>query len=98
MSRSLHPDRLPTAPHRIAFVDGRVVAASSPLAVDAIGRIALTSHLVSSTQVPAIAKRVAALSGRDEVAVVADLVRLPVEHVVLLRRRAMLQRAARTFA
>ena len=36
----------------IAFQDGAIVAASSPLAADAIARIALTNHFITSTQVP----------------------------------------------
>jgi len=84
--------------YRVAFVDGRIVAASSPLAVDSIVRLALTSHLITSSQVGMIAKRVTLAPGRDDVDVVAATVRLTVEQVALLRRRAALQRASRTFA
>ncbi len=83
--------------YRIAFVDGRVVGASSPLAADSIVRIALTNHLISSSQVALVAKRLTLAPNRDEVDVVSETVRLSVEHVVKLRRRAMIQRAARTF-
>jgi hypothetical protein len=84
--------------YRIAFVDGVVVGASSPLAVDSIVRVALTSHLISSSQVAAVAKRVAASPQRDEIDCVVESVGLTVEHAIKLRRRAVLQRAARTFA
>jgi len=84
--------------YRIAFVDGVVVGASSPLAIDAIVRVALTSHLISSSQVAAVARRVAASPGRDEIDCVVESIGLAVEYASRLRRRAILQRAARTFA
>lgn len=84
--------------YRIAFVDGVVVGASSPLAVDSIVRVALTSHLISSSQVATVAKRVAASPQRDEIDCVVESVGLTVEHAIRLRRRAVLQRAARTFS
>lgn len=84
--------------YRIAFVDGVVVGASSPLAVDSIVRIALTSHLISSTQVALVGKRVASSPHRDEIDCVVETVGLTVEHAIKLRRRAVLQRAARTFS
>ncbi len=83
--------------YRIAFVDGRIVAASSPNPADSIARIALTGHLINATQAPMIAKRIEAAPGRDEIDVVTDTVRLSTEHVIKLRKRAILQRAARTF-
>ncbi len=84
--------------YRIAFVNGRIVAASSPLAVDSIVRIALTSHLITSSQTSLVAKQVALAPGRDEVDVVAATVRLSVDQVAMLRRRTALVRTARTFA
>ncbi len=84
--------------YRVAFVDGVVVGASSPLAVDSIVRVALTSHLISSSQVATVAKRVAASPHRDEIDCVVESVGLTVEHAIKLRRRAVLQRAARTFS
>jgi hypothetical protein len=83
--------------YRIAFVNGSVVAASSPATADSIVRIAMTSHFISSTQTSMIVKRIALAPNRDEIDVLAETVRLPVEHVVRLRKRAILQRAARTF-
>jgi hypothetical protein len=84
--------------YRIAFVDGRIVAASSPNTADSIARIALTGHLINATQAPLIAKRIESAPGRDEIDVLTDTVRLSTEHVIRLRKRAILQRAARTFA
>ena len=82
----------------VAFDQGAVVAAASPLASDAAVRVALTSHLVSSSQVPEISRRQAATPDRDEVDVIAELARLGAEHARRLRRRVIAQRAARTFS
>jgi len=84
--------------YRIAFLNGAVVAASSPVTSDSVARIALTSHLVSSSQIPAIAQRLATVAGRDEIDVVAEAARLSVQQAVSLRRRVITQRAARTFS
>ena len=82
----------------IAFSDGAIVAASSPLAADAIARIALTNHFITSTQVPEITRRLALSPERDEVDVLADAIRCSADQVVKLRRRLVAQRAARTFS
>ena len=74
---------------RVAFLRGAVVAASSPLASDSAARIAVTSHLVSSTQVAAIAKRIAASPERDEVELLAEVARLAPEQADHLRRRVL---------
>ncbi|MBA3394981.1 MAG: hypothetical protein H0T89_20210 [Deltaproteobacteria bacterium] len=84
--------------YAIAFTDGVVVAATSPLASDSIARIALTSHLVSSSQIGEITRRLAAAPERDEVEVLAETTRLGVEHVAILRRKLTIARAARTFS
>ncbi len=82
----------------IAFAGGTIVGARSPLASDAAVRIALTAGLVSSTQVSDIARRQAADPTRDEVDVIAEAARLGSDHALRLRRRAVAQRAARTFS
>ncbi|HEX3758599.1 MAG TPA: DnaJ domain-containing protein [Kofleriaceae bacterium] len=82
----------------VGFERGAVVAAASPLASDAAARVALTSHLVSSSQVAEIARRQAAVPHRDEVELIAELARLGPDHALRLRRRVVAQRAARTFS
>jgi tetratricopeptide (TPR) repeat protein len=82
----------------VAFEAGAVVAAASPLASDAAVRVALTSHLVSSSQVPEISRRQAAAPERDEIELIAELARLGPDHALRLRRRVIAQRAARTFS
>ena len=82
----------------VAFVDGTVVSALSPLAADAAVRIALTVGLVSSTQVNDIARRQASAPARDEVDLIAEIAKLGPDHAMRLRRRAVAQRAARTFS
>jgi len=84
--------------YQVAFQDGAVVAAASPLASDAAVRIALTAGLVSSSQVADIARRQAAAPQRDEIELISELARLGPDHALRLRRRAVAHRAARTFA
>jgi hypothetical protein len=82
----------------IALEHGAVVAAFSPLTSDAAVRVALTGHLVSSSQVPEISRRQALAPERDEIDVIAELARLGPDHALRLRRRVIAQRAARTFS
>ena len=84
--------------YSISFDLGRVVAATSPLASDAAVRVALTNHLVSSSQVADINRRIAAAKDRDELDVLAEIAQLGPEHVDKLRRKLVAQRAARTFS
>ncbi len=84
-------------PYVVAFGGGIVVAASSPLGSDAAVRVALTGHLVSSTQVADIVRKQAAAPRREEIEVLAEAARLTPEQAMRLRRRILAQRAARTF-
>lgn len=85
-------------PYCVAFLGGAVIGASSPVVSDSAARVALTSHLVSSSQVPALARAVAADPSRDEVDVLAEQAKLAPAQVEQLRRRLLVQRAARTFS
>src|SRR5262245_53092763 len=73
--------------YRVAFNEGAIVGAHSPLASDAVVRVALTGNLITSTQVNEITRRVTAAPDRDEVDVLAELVRLAPEQTMKLRRR-----------
>ena len=84
--------------YQIAFADGAVVGAMSPLASDAAVRVALTGGLISSTQVAEIARRQAAAPGRDEIELLSELLRIGPGQSMRLRRRTIAQRAARTFS
>ena len=84
--------------YMIAFAGGAVVGAVSPVQSDAAVRVALTGGLISSTQVADIARRQQAAPHRDEIDLIAELARLAPDQTLRLRRRTVLQRAARTFA
>jgi DnaJ-domain-containing protein 1 len=84
--------------YRVAFEQGAIVAAYSPLVSDAAVRVALTSNLITSTQIADITRRMAAQPDADEVDLLAELARLSSEQAQRLRRRLVAQRAARTFA
>ena len=84
--------------YQVAFVDGAVCGAVSPLASDAAVRVALTGGLVSSTQVADISRRQVADPGRDEIELIAEALKLGPDQALRLRRRVVAQRAARTFS
>ncbi|HLL24547.1 MAG TPA: DnaJ domain-containing protein [Kofleriaceae bacterium] len=84
--------------YEIAFSNGAVIGASSPIASDAAVRVALTGGLVSTTQVAELARKQAASPGRDEVDVISEHLRLGFEQAMRLRRRTIAQRAARSFS
>ena len=85
------------AVHRIAFVHGTVVGATSPVAADAVARVAVSTRLVAAAQVAAFA-RDRRRSRTDELAAFVDAMALPPEKVQELKTRVLVQRAARTFA
>lgn len=82
----------------IAYSEGAVVGATSPLASDAAVRVALTGGLISSTQVAEITRRQAGAPDRDEIELLSELLRLGPDQSMRLRRRTIAQRAARTFS
>lgn len=84
--------------YAIAFANGAVVGAASPIASDAAVRVALTGGLISTTQVAELARKQAAAPDRDEVDVITDHLRLNFDQAMRLRRRTIAQRAARTFS
>jgi hypothetical protein len=84
--------------YRITFERGSVVAASSPLAVDTLPRIALTNRFIVKAQVSEIQRGLAAAPEHDEVDILAAAAHLGAEQTQALRIRAITQRAARTFA
>ena len=82
----------------IIFDSGAVTGAGSPLSSDSVVRAALTGHLISSSAVAAINRRIAACPERDELAVLAETAKLSTEHETRLRSRVVMHRASRTFA
>jgi curved DNA-binding protein CbpA len=83
---------------RVAFDQGVINGAVSPLASDAAVRLALTMNLVTSSQVADITRRMAAQPGGDEIDMLVQYARLSPDAAPRLRRRLVAQRAARTFA
>src|SRR3954465_12954588 len=79
--------------YRIAFSEGIIVSAQSPLASDAAVRLALTGNLISSTQVADITRRMAASPDREELELLGEIARLQPDQVSRLRRRLVAQRA-----
>lgn len=82
----------------LAFERGAVVAARSPLAADSVARIALTGHFASAAHVAELTKRLAATPSRDEVDVLAAIMKMSPPQVAKLRAEVILRRAAHTFA
>ena len=84
--------------YSIAFNQGVIFGAASPLQSDAAVRIAMTGGLVSSTQVNDLMRRISGQPGRDELELIAEALRLAPDQAQRLRRRVVAQRAARTFS
>ena len=74
------------------------MAATSPMAADAIARIAVKNHLITTSQAPEITRRIQNAPERDEVEMLAEVVRFSPEQTDTLRRKMIAQRAARTFS
>jgi hypothetical protein len=85
------------AVHRIVFVHGAVVGATSPVAADAVARVAVSTRLVTAAQVAGFA-RDRRRPRTDELAAFVDAMALAPEQVQELKTRVLVQRAARTFA
>lgn len=85
------------AVHRIAFVHGAIVGATSPVAADAVARVAVSARLASASQVAAFA-RDKRRPRTDELAAFVDAMALAPAQVQELKTRVLVQRAARTFA
>ena len=83
--------------YRIAFSNGIVVGATSPVPADSVARIAIAQHLVNAQQAQAIAKALGRTKSED-VDRFAEATGLPPDKVRLLKRHVIIQRAARTFA
>lgn len=84
--------------YAIAFEDGAVVAARSPMSADSVARVALTNRFVTPAVIQELQRRLAATPNRDEVDLVAELGRLSPAQVSRLRTDSIVRRAARTFA
>ncbi len=84
--------------YEVALALGRVVGARSPQSADSAPRIALTEGLVTSSQTALLAERIAASPDKDEAQTIATACRLDVTQALRLRRRLIVQRAARTFS
>jgi len=84
--------------YRVAFERGAVIGATSPLVTDSAVRIALTNHLITSSQVTQIARVIAAHPEQDEMDVLTKACALDQERALRLRQRITAQRSARTFS
>ena len=84
--------------YRIAFHQGAIVGAYSPMVSDSAVRLALTSTLINSGHAAEIARRLAAAPTSDEVLLTIDVGKLSPDHALKLRRRTIAQQATRTFA
>ena len=76
--------------YRIAFAHGVVVGATSPQTVDTVPRIALAARIINAEQARLWRKA-------DDVDRLSAAVGLPAQQVRELKRRMIIQRAARTF-
>ncbi|MBA3462480.1 MAG: DnaJ domain-containing protein [Deltaproteobacteria bacterium] len=82
--------------YRIAFSNGIVVGATSPIAADSVSRIALAHRMISPVQAQQIA-RMLGKARADDVERFADATGLGADQMRLLKRRVLIARTARTF-
>ena len=82
----------------IAFDNGQIVGATSPLAADSAARVAITNHLITSGHLQAISRATVAHPELDELDLVIQTCNLELDLAVKLRQKVLAQRAARTFA
>lgn len=82
--------------YRVAFSNGIVVGATSPIAADSVSRIALAHHMISPAQVQQIVRTLGKAKA-DDVDRFAAATGLAADQVKLLKRRVIIQRTARTF-
>ena len=84
--------------YAIAFTEGAIVAAHSPLTIDSVLRIALTSHLITPPQLNDLQRRLAANPDADEIDTLGAATNLAAAQLDKLRADVVTRRAARTFA
>ena len=82
----------------LVFTDGAIAGARSPSASDSAIRIAMSAGIINSTQAGDLSRKLAANPNSDEVSLVAQAANLPPDQVRKVRRRAIAQQAARSFA
>src|SRR5690242_14422048 len=71
--------------HALAFDRGAIAAATSPLVADSLARIALTSHFLTSSQVPDLSARLSSAPERDEIELCAEAIGLSLDQAESLR-------------
>lgn len=84
--------------YTIAFDRGVIVAARSPITTDGAIRVALTSHLISPSQVSGLNRRMTASPEADEIDLLGEVAKLSPAQLDKLRTEVTTRRAARTFA
>jgi len=84
--------------YAIAFDRGSIVAARSPMTADSTARVALTSHLISTTNVNELLRRISANPSADEIDLVGELTKIAQPQLDRLRSDVITRMAARTFA
>jgi hypothetical protein len=84
--------------YSVTFDRGTIVAATSPMTADSVARVALTNHLVSTTQVSLLQRLLAANPNTDEIELVGKVASLSESQLEKLRVDVVTRRAARTFA